>query len=196
MFISLEAAHQILATFGITKPTREYERWVKPDGFNHVDFYDVLYGSDYIFILDWRAALEDELERIVHALGKLDVVMDVETDDSDSSCGIAVVTVEGRQATVRYSANDDGTNWLAVVTALQAIMPPRIEFREDIGNGESDTDVYAVLPVDEWQDLERDAGEPLKLFFRPLSNPRPSPSMGSDSKGLIGFLRRLFRKRS
>ncbi|QDT52937.1 hypothetical protein Pan44_09500 [Caulifigura coniformis] len=195
MHIPLEAAHRILSTFGITKPTREYERWVKPDGFDHVDFHEVLYGSDFIFVLDWRAALEDELERIVHALGKLDVVMDFEIDDSDSRCGIAVVTVERRPATVRYSGNDDGTSWRAVITALQTIMPPQIEFREDVGNGESDTDAYAVLPVDEWQDLERDAGESLKLFFRPLSSPRPSPSTVSDPKGLVGLLRRLIRKR-
>jgi hypothetical protein len=40
--IPLETAHKILATFGITSPTRAYERWVKDDGFDVKDFDEVL----------------------------------------------------------------------------------------------------------------------------------------------------------
>lgn len=78
--IPIEIAHKILATFGITSPTRAYERWVKNDGFDLKDFDEVLYESPFIFIVDWHACLQDELETIRDSLARLDVHLDLELD--------------------------------------------------------------------------------------------------------------------
>lgn len=43
--ISIDVAHRFLATFGITKPTKAYERWVKPNGFDLDDFHTVLFHT-------------------------------------------------------------------------------------------------------------------------------------------------------
>lgn len=75
--MSLETAHRFLAMFGISQPTRQYERWVKEDGFDFADFPDVLGESPFIISVDWRAALSDELPLIADTLAKLDVELDV-----------------------------------------------------------------------------------------------------------------------
>lgn len=62
--IPFDAAHKILAGFGITQPTRAYERWVKKDGFDLGDFHEVLFESPFVFIIDWRAWLREELETV------------------------------------------------------------------------------------------------------------------------------------
>src|SRR5262245_60537360 len=98
--IPIETAHTILATFGITKPTRAYERWVKPDGFDVKDFGDVLYESPFVFTVDWRAWLKEELETIAIALEKLGQSLRVELDE-EGNHGF-VVGANGRRAEVKY----------------------------------------------------------------------------------------------
>ncbi len=165
MIIPLDTAHKILATFGITKPSREYERWVKDSGFDVDDFPSVLNESEYIFVLDWRACLTDELERIATALGKLGITVFVDPLENGQT---ASVTINERLVELSYSPNDAQTSWLTVINAIQSIVPSNIEFRESVNNGDSDTDVYSVLPEDEWHDLDVNATEAIQSLFRPL----------------------------
>ena len=166
MRIPLDIAHLILGTFGITKPTRAYERWVKDDGFDADDFGDFLGESAYIIAFDWRGAIHEDLKYVRDALSKLNVSIVLTFEDTDAPTGS--VECNGKKTTVQYAPNDDATSWLSVIRAIQGIMPSHIEFRESVENGGSDTDVYAVLPVDEWEDLERQSPEVMRRFFRPL----------------------------
>jgi hypothetical protein len=167
MMIPLETAHKILAAFGITKPSREYERWVKAEGFDPDDLRSVLIQSDYIFVLDWRGCLADELERMVTALRLLGVEANAQPSDDGQTASVAI----GDQSVqLSYSPNNQETSWLAVVCGLQSIVPANIEFRESFNNGDSDTDVYSVLPSDEWHDLDTNATEAIRSLFRPLDH--------------------------
>jgi hypothetical protein len=146
MLVPLDTAHRILATFGITKPSREYERWLKDEGFDIDDFPSVLFKSEYVFVLDWRASLSDELEPIATALEKLGVSAQIHSSDEGDTASISIAE---RSLSLTYSPNDEHTSWLA-------------------DNGNSDTDVYAVLPRDEWDDLDANAPEVMQSLFRSL----------------------------
>ena len=167
MIIPLDIAHKVLATFGITKPSREYERWVKDDGFDIDDFPSVLFQSGYIFVLDWRGCLADELERIAAALSKLGVK--IHTDFSHDG-ERATVSIDDRSVELSYSPNDQQASWLGAISNLQSIVPASIQFRESVNNGESDTDVYSVLPCNEWHELDTTATEAIGSLFRPLGS--------------------------
>lgn len=162
--IPLEVAHQFLATFGISKPTKSYERWVKDDGFDPADFPDVIGESEFIFRVDWKAALPEELPLIADALAKLDVDLkfNVEADE-----GHGFVACNGREAKVQYIPSDDD-DFTDVIAAIQSIVPENIEFRAAPGNARSDTWEFAILPRDEWADLEKLDRELVASLFEPL----------------------------
>jgi hypothetical protein len=80
----------------------------------------------------------------------------------------AMVTSTGNSVDLAYSPNNPQTSWLAVIQGFQSIVPGNIEFREAPHNDGSDTFVCAVLPADEWQDLDNHAPEVLSGLFRPL----------------------------
>jgi len=149
--IPLETAHKFLATFGITKPTKAYERWVKQDGFDFDDFPTVLYESPFRIGVDWRGALENELELIAEGLAKLDVVLDF--DIQPGSCA-GTVSCAGHTGRVKYNPSD-GDDFTTVITTLQSIVPTNIEFRASPDNGGNDGWEFAVLPRDECADLEQ-----------------------------------------
>ena len=140
--IPLETAHQFLAAFGITKATPAYERWVKDDGFDPDDFPSVLGDSPLVFTIDWRAALGDELVRIVDGLGRFHVELEFAMDPETST---GFVTCQGRHATVKYAPadNDDFKN---VMLSIQGILPTAIEIRASPRNDDCDTWIFAALP--------------------------------------------------
>lgn len=162
--IPLEIAHKFLATFGITKPTEAYERWLKNDGFELKDFDDVLFESELIYTVDWRACLVDELETICDSLAKLNVTLVFEMHE-DGDAGI--VKCEEKEADVSYRPND-GSDFDNVILGIQSVIPANIEFRAERHNGGGDTLIYAALPKDEWDDLENTDSTVLKHFFAPL----------------------------
>jgi hypothetical protein len=165
MRIPLDAAHKFLGTFGITKSTKEYERWRHDDGFDLDDFSSVLGDSPYKFIVDWRAYLPDELGYITKALGLLGVQLHwTENPDLPE----IPVTCEGRTAVVKYVPNDHD-DFTDVIQGFQSIVPSNIEFRASPHNGDSDTWVFAVLPRDEWAELETVNSEALNSLFVPLA---------------------------
>ncbi len=164
--IPIDIAHKILATFGITRPTRAYERWVKDDGFDLKDFDEVLFESVFVFVIDRRAWLQDELETIKESLRQLDVELELELG-ADGECGN--VACNDRRSPVAYRPNNE-SSFDDVIRGIQSAVPDNIEFRASPHNGGSDTVVYAVLPDDEWADLENIARDVVNCFFVPLTN--------------------------
>lgn len=162
--IPIETANRFLATFGITKPTKEYERWRKEDGFDVDDFPSVLAGSPLIFIVDWRANIADELPRIVHGLVKLGVTLVNEVDEVSST---GFVGSGENKILVKYVPvdHDDFTD---TIVAIQSVVPPQIEFRKSPYNGQSDTWDFAVLPRNEWAQLEALDSAVLQRLYVPL----------------------------
>jgi hypothetical protein len=149
--INLDVAHQVLATFGITEPSPLYDRRVKPSGFAHDDLHEVLASeSPFIFIVDWRAALPEELALIIPAVEKLgaNVRSEVAVDADDGWIECA-----GKREWVKYVPNDND-DFTDVIVAFQTIIPAAIEFRESIHNGGSDTWEFAALLREEWTALE------------------------------------------
>jgi len=162
--IPLEIAHQILGTFGITRPTRAYQRWVKEDGFDLQDFDEVLFESTFIFTIDWRASLQEELDSIRDSLDKIDAKLEVNLDKEGES---GYVSCAGRRAPIAYRPSDE-SDFDLVVRALQSVVPNNVEFRASPDNDGSDTMVFAVLPRDEWAELERIAPDVIRYFFEPI----------------------------
>ncbi len=162
--IPMDTAHKILATFGITKPTRAYERYVKSDGFDVNDFSDVLFESPFIITVDWRGWLQEELETIATALKELGQPLSFHLDEEGN---YGSVEANGRKAMVKYVPNDED-DFDAVVKAVQTVISPSIEFRESPGNRGSDSWTYAVLPKDEWAELQNVAGPVVSYFFVPM----------------------------
>jgi hypothetical protein len=149
--VPLDTAHLFLGTFGIGQPTKAYERWVKPDGFDFDDFLVVLRDSPFVFNIDWRAALPDELGPIAAALGRLGTRLTVGIQD-DADAGW--ITCADNRARVKY-APSDRDDFTDVIRAIQKIIPATIEFRASLDNAGNDGWVFAVLLREEWAALER-----------------------------------------
>jgi hypothetical protein len=165
MRVSLDKAHLFLGTFGITRPTKAYERWFKPGGFELEDFIAVLSDSPFVFTIDWRAALPEELGPIAAALDRLGTRLDV---DVPPNADAGWVRCGSQEECVKYVPrdNDDFTN---VIRAIQRIIPAFIEFRASPDNGACEQWVFAVLLRDEWTALERVNGELVAAIFKPFA---------------------------
>lgn len=169
MLIPTDIAHQILATFGITKPTPAYDRWMRDDGVLLDDFDEILFASPFIFSADWRDALHDAIPPIVAALQLLDVDLSVELVGEDGT--EATVSHNGKSTLLRYETNDDG-DFNAVIQSLQSLLTTPVSFRASPSNDGSDTLTFAVLPDDEWAELDSIAPDVIRHFFAPLSQNR------------------------
>ena len=165
----LDVVHEILAIFGIDEPTPLYERRVKSDGFDHDGLWDVITdASPFVFIIDWRAALPEELTPIAKAVGGLGATLVVDVpagaDDGWISC-------DDRCAPVKYRASDKD-DFTDVIRAVQRVVPPAIEFRAFPDNADNDGWTFAALLREEWAKLEMlDAG-----FVQTYFAPPPEPS--------------------
>ncbi len=162
--IPIETANRFLATFGITKPTKDYERWVKEDGFDLDDFANVLTESPFIFVVDWRADIADELPRIVDGLAKLRVRLESKVDAVAST---AFVGSGENKILVKYvpADHDDFTD---TIVAIQSVVPSHIEFRKSPDNELRDTWYFAALPRAEWSELEALDSAALQRLYVPL----------------------------
>ena len=101
-------------------------------------------------------------------LNSLGAAMQVESSSDEGD--MALVTIEEKSVQLSYAPNEEQTSWLTVIQGLQSVLPANLEFRESVHNGDSDTDVYAVLPKKEWDELARNAGESIQTLFRPLGS--------------------------
>jgi hypothetical protein len=163
--IPIHHAHEILAIFGVTEPTAVYERRVKDDGIDRDGLWDVVTdGSRFVFIIDWRATLPEELSLIAPALAELgaELAVDVPGDADDGW-----VSCEDRCAAVKYRAADKD-DFTDVIRALQRVVPPAIEFRAWPDNADNDAWTFAALLREEWAKLESlDTGF-VSTYFPPL----------------------------
>lgn len=162
--LPLDAAHQILATFGITRSTRAYERWVKEDGFDLEDFECVLSESPFMITADWRSSLGEVLEDVMNSLDRRAVHLQIELNGDEASGYISLGS--NRRVSVSYGTSDDDFD--EVFRSLQSIVAPDLEFRSSAWNGGSDTSQYAVLSRGEWADLETVVPEVINHYFMPL----------------------------
>lgn len=162
--IPIEVAHEILAAFGITRPTRAYERWVKDDGFDLKDFDEVLFESPFVYPIDWRAWLSEELETIRDSLARLNVNLGIELDENGEAGHVAC---DGRRAAVVYRPNE-GSDLDDVIRAIQSVLPDHLELRAAPTNQDNDTAIYALRPKTTWGDLEKLHREVIEHFFVPL----------------------------
>jgi hypothetical protein len=164
--IPLDVAHQVLATFGITEPTPLYERRVKPDGFALDDLHEVLASeSPFVFGIDWRAALPDELAPIAAAVAELGAELDVGVpEDADEGS----VACAGKREHVKYVPSDED-DFTDVIAAVQKVMPSTIEFRASTSNGYHDGWEFAALLREEWAALERLDRPLIAEMYEPLA---------------------------
>jgi hypothetical protein len=163
----LDVAHQVLATFGITEPTPEYERWVKPDGFAMEDLCLVLADSRFIIVVDWRGFLIDALELIARAVSELGSQLTVDVDEDANEGNEGWVSCEGRRAHVKYVPKDRD-DFTDVTIAIQKLVPASIEFRESPDNADNDEWRFAVLLRTEWKELESLDRQLVDALFQPL----------------------------
>jgi hypothetical protein len=164
--VAESTAQQMLATFGITSPTPTYERRLRPDGFRLADLAEVLGDSPFVLVMDWRGHLDDFVnDALLPALAELGCPLKYEPM-SDAGNEGALSSPAGGGEIVRYLKAGDPFD--DVIRACQRLVPSHIEFRGDPGNAGSDTWEYAVLPRDEWADLERLDGDVIRHLFAPL----------------------------
>jgi hypothetical protein len=164
--IPLDIANQMLATFGITEPTDLYDRRAKPGGFAADDLHEVLASeSRFIFLVDWRAALPEELVPIIAALKELGVEVQSEVaEDADDGW----IECSGNREWVKYVPNDND-DFAKVIVSLQRIIPAAVEFRESPHNSGSDTWEFAALLREEWIALESLDHALMETLYRPLA---------------------------
>lgn len=165
--IPLDIAHQILPNFGITKPSSLYERRVRPNGFKADDLIEVLEEGPYIFSIDWRAWLGDELEHIASAISSLGVTLNYALDKSGS---MGTISVGDSIHDVSYDPDRDEGNFDRIISAIAAVLPDNIEIRSSVYNGENDTNMYAILTEDYWAEVDRLAGDFVSAHFKSLQS--------------------------
>ena len=165
MLIPTDIAHQILATFGITKPTPAYTRLMRGDGVMLNDFDEILFGSPFVFTIDWRSSLHDELPSIVDAMNKIDINASLSLDGDDGTDA----TITSDSDTQLHYAASENADFTDVIRSLQSVVSPTASFRISPSNVGSDTWIFALLPNDEWAELDSIAPDVIRHFFVPLS---------------------------
>ena len=165
MEIKTDTANDILANFGISKPSNTYDRWHRGDHFILDDFDEVLFESRYVLIIDWRAALKDELERIASLLPDFGVSINMDFNDTGNE---AVLSCGDLSEKVKYCPSDND-DFEKVILALQRITPDLVEFRGSPLSEGADTWVFAMNGPEEWKEVDALAPEVMDHFFRKLS---------------------------
>lgn len=149
--IPLTIANQVLATFGITEPSPLYDRRAKDNALTVADIHEILTAeSPFVFGVDWRAALPDELPYIADALHQLGVPISLDIEE-DADEGL--IACHGHREHVKF-VPATGVDFTQIIYALMKIVPPAIEFRASPANGTNDGWEFAVLLGDEWSALE------------------------------------------
>ena len=164
--VCVESVENILVSFGITKATKNYDRWVSEQGCLLSDFSDVLYESKFVFIFDWRGEIKEDIKPVIKALNNLKVDIKVyEVEDNENmlklECGNDSCTIE-------YTPNNENTSWNKVINNISKIVPPHIIFKQDYWNGGSDTEVYAVLHENEWKYIYELEPKVMNYLFKEL----------------------------
>ena len=173
MEIKIAIANEILANFGISRPSRNYERWCRGNYFLLEDFDEVLFESKYIRIFDWRGNLGDELEDIIRLMPDFGVTLAADI----SECGTtATVSCGDEQREVKYLPADQD-NFNDVLRALNDVTPNEIEFRTSKLYEGSDSWLYAMNGPDEWDEVDEIAPKVINHFFHKLQPGMTQPDL-------------------
>ncbi len=166
--IPFSVAHPILEAFGISKRTRAYDRWAKPDGFALADFGEVLSpDSPRIFHIDWRDTIADALKGFETALCDLDFQLEFVTAEDESSASFRLA---GREwCHVRYSPKDDEGDYDLIAKAFSSALPEELEMRAGRYNAGSDSGSYALLTRALWKEIMLADESVVSHFFVPMS---------------------------
>ena len=81
------------------------------------------------------------------------------------------MSCDSHLAAAAYAPND-GPHFDEVITALQRVVPPHVEFRARPGFEGSDGCCYAALDRETWAELERSAPLVIDHYFPSGSFPR------------------------
>jgi hypothetical protein len=166
--IPFSVAHPILEAFGISKRTRAYDRWEKPDGFALADFGEVLSpDSPRIFHIDWRDTLADALKGFETAVCSLDFELEYVVTEDESSASFRLAGREWRHIT--YSPRDDDGDYGLIARAFSAALPEELELRAGRTNGGSDSGSYALLTRASWKEILLVDERVVSHFFVPMS---------------------------
>lgn len=165
--LPVDVVNQLLPNFGITSPSSLYERRVRDNGFKFDDILELIEESPFVYTIDWRACLNDELEVISSSLSKLGVELSFELNE-DGNCGR--VWVDDMVSPISYSPDVDNGSFDSAMFVLQSVLPERFEIRASVYNGGNDSNCYAILPEDYWQEVDSLAGEVVNRFFVPFNH--------------------------
>lgn len=184
--ISVEVVNQLLPNFGITKPSSLYERRIRGDNFKADDVLELIEESPYVYKIDWRAWLRDELEHISSSLIRQGVDLSYELNEKGDSGNI---TIGDKVATISYSPDADDGSFDAAMAAIESVLPQGFEVRASIYNGGNDSNCYAILPRDHWREVEALAGTVVNSLFVPFNHNKARQA----EKNLFASLRNFFR---
>lgn len=165
MQIPAETAEALLQAFGVSRATRAYDRWRKPQGFDLADFDEVLFESPAVIVLDWRCCLADEASDFAAAFERCGFPLVFEELDDES---LVLRSHDGSTRPIPAGQADD-SDLEAAFREIQKCLPEGIEIRRSPENEGSDTSVFAVLRRSDWDVAEGVAPEVVAHFFCQLS---------------------------
>lgn len=159
--IPLDEAYEILCVFGVEPSSRECQRWLRDDGFRHVDFEGILNSSDVILNVDWRECLQDAVEVMLRQLRALGIAASADLGaDGDEG----VFQIEGQSAEIQFvPAEEDDFD--RVIADVNRLLGHRASYRKFRSSEGSDGWSYAVLKKEDWEKLEASAGATLRIVF-------------------------------
>ncbi len=163
--VPLDAAHEVLSTFGIGPYSKAYQRWRREDGFRLVDLEDVLGESQFLLRVDWREWLQDAVNTI---LGQLSAIGVSAIADLGEEGEHGHIEIEGKREHVKYVPNDDD-DFDKVIRSINALISAKGQYRKLRSCEGSDGWKYGLLSNDDWKALESRAIELAQLLFVPDS---------------------------
>jgi hypothetical protein len=167
--ISFAAGCALLRALGGRNPERRYGSRARERGFDPETLGDALADCRFVFVIDWRAGLDEELEFITDALAGLGTDLRYELDADGDRGWIATDT--SREEVEYYPDRSDLDD---LFRALQQVVPPDLEFRAAPDNKSCDTGIYAVLRRSDWNRLEETVPTELAQLFAPIPGGDPT----------------------
>jgi hypothetical protein len=165
--ISVEVVNQLLPQFGITKPSPLYDRRLRSDGFKLDDFLELLEESPFVISIDWRAWLKEELENISSALKVFDAELKFELNEEGEFGSVGAGEL---QADISYSPETNEGNFDVAMSKIAYVLQKRFEVRASVYNNDGDTNCYAILPKEYWQEIDSLAGSLMAELFKPFKS--------------------------
>jgi hypothetical protein len=166
--VPLDAAHEILAAFGILPTNKAYQRWRRDDGFRLTDFLDVLCESRFLLVVDWREWLQDAMNIILDQLSAIGALPGLELGEGGEE---GYLEVDGKRAWIKYVPTDDD-NFVNVIRSINLLIHPAGQYRKLRSCEGTDGWIYGLLANNDWKELESSVSELVNLVFLPVDSIR------------------------